>query len=281
MLREDDTGGDAAVPAYEVYALRYAASAPGRKRRDNFIAADLHDAGMPMDYFLWAIRGEGRTVVVDTGFTPEAAARRGRTFLRDPGDALRGIGIEPAEVEDVVLTHLHYDHAGNLGLFPRAAFHVQDSEVAYATGRHMGHACLAGPFDAEDVVALVRRVHGGRVRFHDGPGEVAPGIELHPVGGHTAGLQVVRVATARGWLVLGSDAFHYDENRRRRMPFPLVFHVGAMLEGYQRCEALAGGEDLLVPGHDPLVLRRWPSVAVDTVRVDLVPLSMHQRTACP
>ena len=264
---------------YEVFALRYATSAPGRTRRDNFILADLHDLPMPMDYFLWAIRGGGRVVVVDTGFTPEAALRRGRRHLRDPGDALRALGIAPEAVRDVVITHLHYDHAGNLALFPQATFHVQDAEIAYATGRYMGHACLAHPFDVEDVVAMVRQVYAGRVRFHDGPGEVAPGITLHPVGGHTAGLQIVRVQTARGWLVLASDAFHYTENRRRRMPFPLVLDVGRMLEGYRLCESLADDETLLIPGHDPAVLRRWPPVpgCADTVRVDLEPAA----TPCP
>lgn len=261
-------------PTYEVFALRYATSGPQRTRRENFIQADFHDAPMPMDYYVWAIRGEdGRAIVVDTGFTQEAALRRGRRHLRDPGDALRELGIEPESVRDVVLTHLHYDHAGNLALFPQARFHIQDAEVAFATGRHMGHACLAQAFDLEDVLAMVRHVYAGRARFHDGSAEIADGVSLHPVGGHTAGLQVVRVRTGRGWLVLASDAFHYDENRRRRMPFPLVLDVGRMLEGYRICEELAGGEDLLIAGHDPAVLRRWPPVpgCTDTVRVDLAP----------
>lgn len=260
-------------PTYEVFALRYATSI-GRTRRDNFLQADAHDAPMPMDYFVWAIRGGGRTVVVDTGFNHATAERRGRAILRDPGDALRAIGIDPATVTDVVLTHLHYDHAGNLDLFPAATFHIQDSEVSYATGRSMCHACLSFPFEVEDVVALIRRVYAGRVRFHDGAATPWPGISLHAVGGHTAGLQVVRVHTARGWLLLGSDAFHYTENRVRRMPFPLVLDVGRMLEGYLVCEALGDGEDMLIPGHDPEVLRRWPAVpgVPDAVRLDLAPV---------
>lgn len=249
------------MPEYEVFALRYATSGPDRLRRENFMPGmDLHDSPMPLDYFVWAIRGEGREIVVDTGFGPEAAAQRGRTLLHDPVKLLDRIGIDAARVQDVVLTHLHYDHAGALHDYPSARFHLQDGEMAYATGRSMCHHYLRAPFDLVNVLDAVKLVYGGRMVFHDGIAELAPGISLHRVGGHTGGLQVVRVATARGPLVLASDAFHFTENRQRRAPFPLVFNVGEMLDGYRICEQLAGGDDsLLVPGHDPEVLGRWPA----------------------
>ncbi|WP_342363132.1 N-acyl homoserine lactonase family protein [Terrarubrum flagellatum] len=247
-------------PAYEVFAIRYATSGPGRVRRQNFIeASDPHDSPMPLDYYVWAIIGAGRVIVVDTGFGPEAAEKRGRALLRRPVEALKAAGIDPDAVEDVIITHLHYDHAGCLESFPRARFHLQDAEMRYATGRYMCHACLRQPFEAEDVVSVVRLLYRERVQFHDGDSEIAPGVSVHRVGGHTGGLQVVRVQTQRGPLVLASDAFHFSENRMRRNPFPLVFHVGEMLEGYRRCEELANGDcDKLIPGHDPEVRRRWP-----------------------
>lgn len=250
-------------PDYEVLALRYATSAPGRRRAENFIAgADPHDAPMPLDYYVWAIRDGQRAIVVDTGFGADAAERRGRTLLRHPGDALHEAGIDPATVEDVIITHLHYDHAGCISSFPRARFHVQDAEMAYATGRQMCHACFSQPFDAQDLAAAVHLLFEGRLCFHDGDDTIAPGITVHRVGGHTGGLQVVRVQTRRGLLVLASDAFHFTENCKRRAPFPLVWHVGEMLDGFLRCEALAGGEDdLLIPGHDPDVRRRWPALS--------------------
>jgi glyoxylase-like metal-dependent hydrolase (beta-lactamase superfamily II) len=263
-------------PAYEVLALRYASTAPDRPRRENFLPGmDLHDGPMPLDYFVWVIRSADRVVVVDTGFGPEAAARRGRILIHDPVDLLAQAGISAAEVGDVILTHLHYDHAGGMASYPQATFHLQDAEMAYATGRPMCHACLSAPFDVEDVVGAVRLVHGGRVRFHDGDHQLFPGISLHRIGGHSGGLQAVRVLTARGPLVLASDAFHFQENRTRRAPFPLVWHVGEMLEGFRRCEELAGGDpDLLIPGHDPEVCRRFPrlrSDMPDILRLDLAP----------
>lgn len=263
---------------YQVYALRYATMSPDRPRRENFMPGmDLHDGPMPLDYFVWVIRGSEGDVVVDTGFGPEQAVKRGRILIAPPTEMLARIGIDAGEVRNVILTHLHYDHAGTMGDFPKAQFHVQDAEMAYATGRPMCHACLSAPFNVEDVVDAVRLVHGGRMTFHDGDTEFAPGITLHRVGGHTGGLQVVRVMTERGPLVLASDAFHFSENRTRRAPFPLVYHVGDMLEGFARCEALAGGDpDLLIPGHDPDVRLRWPAVSADEpdiLRLDLAPIA--------
>jgi glyoxylase-like metal-dependent hydrolase (beta-lactamase superfamily II) len=265
-------------PHYEVLALRYATTAPDRARRENFMPGmDLHEGQMPLDYYVWMIRGDGRVVVVDTGFDEEAAAERGRILLHKPAALLRAVGVVPETVEHVVLTHLHYDHAGSLDAFPNAIFHLQDEEMRYATGRPMCHTCFRAPFNVRDVLKAVGLVHAGRVRFHDGISELFPGISLHRVGGHTGGLQVVRVATARGPLVLASDAFHFSENRSRRAPFPLVYHMGDMLEGFARCEELAGGkEELLIPGHDPDVRLRWPALSPDlpdVVRLDSPPRS--------
>ena len=130
-----------AEPVYEVYALRYACR--DALRSNHFIGGDPHDGPMPMDYFLWVIRGPERTVVVDSGFTAEVAAQRGRTLLRDPIDALALLGVDVASVRDVVLTHLHYDHVGNFHRFPNAEFHLQEPDLHFAVGRHMRYAHLA------------------------------------------------------------------------------------------------------------------------------------------
>lgn len=264
-------------PTYEVYGLRYATTSPERSRRENFLPGmDIHDGSMPLDYYVWVIRGNGLEIVVDTGFSPDQAQKRGRMLLANPADMLRRIGIEAAHVKTVVLTHLHYDHAGTLGDFPSAQFHLQDAEMVYATGRSMCHTCLSAPFHVEDVLDAVRLVYGGRITFHNGDSTLAPGITLHRIGGHTGGLQVVRIATERGPLVLASDAFHFSENRTRRAPFPLVYNVGEMLEGFVRCEELAeGNPDLLIPGHDPEVRHRWPPISAsepDILRLDIAPL---------
>lgn len=242
---------------YGLYAIKYAEHA--RTARANFIGGDPHDGPMPMDYFVWLIRDGKRSILVDTGFTREMAARRGRRYLRCPSETLRALGVAAEDVTDVIVTHLHYDHAGNFALFPNATLHVQDLEVQFATGRHMCHAPLREAYEVEDVVALVREVYRGRVQFHSGESRLAPGIGLHLIGGHTQGLQAVTVETRRGVVVLASDASHYYANMDSERPFPIVYHVGDMVEGWKRLRALAETPEHIIPGHDPEVLQRYPS----------------------
>jgi glyoxylase-like metal-dependent hydrolase (beta-lactamase superfamily II) len=244
-------------PQYEVYALKYAHHA--RRASENFIGGDPHDGPMPLDYFVWLVRGEGREIVVDTGFSAAMAAKRGREHLRCPAESLQLLGVDAKRVKDVVITHLHYDHVGNFERFPAATLHLQELEMRYATGRYMCSECFRGAFEAEDVVGVVRRVYQGRVRFHDGDSELAPGISLHLIGGHTMGLQVMRIATRRGALLLASDASHFYANMEEARPFPIVWSVADMLDGYGRMRALAESPAHIIPGHDPLVLERYPA----------------------
>jgi len=248
------------VPEYKVFALRYATHE--RFRRDNFMAGgDPHDGPMPLDYFVWAIRGGGATWLVDCGFNEAMARRRARRFLRCPIRSLAALGIAPSQVKDVILTHLHYDHAGNLDLLPSARIHLQERELRYATGCHMCKPVFRAAFEADDVVHVVRAVHADRVRFCARETALAPGLETHLVGGHTDGLQVVRVHTRRGWLVLASDASHFYENMEREAPYPIVFHVGDMVAGWDRIARLADSPRHVIPGHDPDVRRRYPALA--------------------
>lgn len=245
---------------YEIYAIRYATMS-SRTPHMNFLVPDPHETtAADLDYFVWLIRGGDHDILVDTGFNAAAAQERNRKLTVNPVDALSAFGVEAAAIRDVIVTHLHYDHAGNLDRFPNARFHLQDREMSFATGRCMCHGALRHPFSVEDVTLMVRHVYGERVVFHNGDGEVAPGITLHHVGGHSDGLQIVRVPTARGPVVLASDAAHYYANMHRRSPFPIVYNVGDMCDGWAKAELLAGNVDRVIPGHDPLVRELYPCV---------------------
>jgi glyoxylase-like metal-dependent hydrolase (beta-lactamase superfamily II) len=246
---------------WEAYAVRYAWH--HRTARDNFLGGDPHDGPMPMDYFVWAVKSGERTFVVDTGFNEAMARKRGRNFLQSPGEGLRKLGIEPDTVTDVVITHLHYDHCGNYDLFPSAKYHIQDREMMFATGRYMTHGHMRIPFEEEDVVAMVRKLFQDRLVFHDGDEELAPGLSVHHVGGHSMGLQMVRVRTRRGFVVLASDATHYYANIERGIPYPIVFNAGDVLAGYRRAYQLADSREHVIPGHDPLVLQKYPAASPD------------------
>jgi len=261
-----------ATETYELHAIRYGHH--DRNAAANFVGGDPHDGPMPLDYFVWAIVSSKRTIIFDTGFDARVAEIRKRQLLRPVGEGLKMIGIDPDKVENVILSHMHFDHCGNHDLFPRARYHVQDVEMAYCTGRCMCHAYLRHPFDYEDVANMIGKLYAGRVQFHDGVSEVAPNLTVHRVGGHSRGLQVVRVLTKRGWVVLGSDASHFYANFEEYRPFPVLDSAADMLASYDRMRELASSLNHIVPGHDPLVLERYPASlqgVSDIVRLDLEP----------
>jgi glyoxylase-like metal-dependent hydrolase (beta-lactamase superfamily II) len=256
---------------WQIYAVRYAHH--NRMAHENFIGGDPHDqTPMPLDYFVWAATSGDRTFVIDSGFDAEMAHKRGREYGRNPGDGLKAIGIDPAKVEDVLITHMHYDHCGNYGMFPAARYHLQDREMQYCTGRHMTHPFLRFPFDEDGTVAMIRRLFAGRVVFHDGDEEIAPGLSVHHVGGHTMGMQVVRLNTRRGVVVLASDSSHLYANIESGLAYPFAYNVAEVLEGYRRVYALASSPGHVIPGHDPLVMTRYPAPSPDlqgwVVRLD-------------
>jgi glyoxylase-like metal-dependent hydrolase (beta-lactamase superfamily II) len=259
---------------YELFAIRYATRA-GR-RPDFFLGGDPHDEPMAIDYFVWVAVGPKQTVIIDTGFTPEMAVKRSRTYLRDPIDALKSLGVAVDTISDVILTHLHYDHAGNFHRFPRATFHIQDRELEFATGRCMLNDYLRNAYEVDEVVGLVRSVYAKRVRFHDGDAIITDGIRVHHVGGHSKGLQFVSVFTRRGWVVVASDASHFYENVESDRPISLVHDVEATVQGFRRLREVAPTPAHIIPGHDPLVMKRYPPVtpelADQVVRLDVAPL---------
>lgn len=250
---------------YQILAVKYATV--DRVRQSNFLKPidGDPDAPMALDFFVWLVVGSGTVMLVDTGFSPASALVRKRQYLVSPLESLRCLGYAPGDVKDVVITHLHYDHAGNIGEFPSARVWVQDREVRYATGDCMCDSKQNHFFSIDDVACLIKRLYQGDVRLVDGFHQLRDGIELHRVGGHTDGLQVVRVWTARGWVVLASDAAHYQENLIKENPFPAIYSLDDMLQGYANIRELADGEDNIVPGHDPQVCTRYPSAGVPGV----------------
>jgi glyoxylase-like metal-dependent hydrolase (beta-lactamase superfamily II) len=142
----------------------------------------------------------------------------------------------------------------------------------------MSHRRLREAFDPEHIAGVVRQVYRDQVTFHDGDSEIAPGISVHHIGGHTLGLQAVRVNTRRGWVVLASDASHFYANFEQRRAFPNVVRVEEMLEGYRRLQQLAESPKHIVPGHDPEVMRRYmppsPELSSICVRLDVEPVEL-------
>jgi glyoxylase-like metal-dependent hydrolase (beta-lactamase superfamily II) len=244
---------------HEVYAVRYATH--DRRSSENFLFGDPHDMMTSIFYYVWVIRGPHGVFVVDTGFDQKGADARRRKIVHSVGEGLKALGIDADKVGNVIVTHMHWDHAGNYDLFPNARYHLQDCEMAYATGRCMCHHTVRIPFEVEDVVALVRKVFADRVTFHEGADEIAPGITVHKIGGHSKGLMCVRVKTRRGYVVVSSDATHLYRHLDEGKVFPITYNVAETLEGYRTLKQLASSRQHIIPGHDPLVMDLYPAAA--------------------
>jgi glyoxylase-like metal-dependent hydrolase (beta-lactamase superfamily II) len=260
---------------FELFAIRYAHNGP-RTLAQNMIGGDPHETHSSLDFYCWIAKRSDRVFMIDTGMGEETAKRRGDQFIRAPSDAIKLLDIDPGKLEDIILTHIHYDHAGMLQRYPKARFHIQDSEMQYATGRCMCTRLLRRGYEVEDVVHLVRCVYADRVIFHDQSVEITSGLSVHRTGGHTNGQQVVRIWTRRGWVVLASDASHLYFNMKEGVPFPSVSRVDEMMEGFRILYRLSEGSwDHVIPGHDPLVMELYPAASKDlegiVARLDAAP----------
>jgi len=221
------------------------------------------DADLDIDYFFWVIRDGADVFLVDTGFAPEAGDRRRRAHYGTPAQALPLLGIDPADVTAIVITHAHWDHTGNVWQFPNAQVVMTEAEYAFWTSPMAARRHFAAHSEQEEIALLARRRDDGTLSLFTGQSTLAPGIELIEVGGHTAGQLIVTVAApGGGTAVLASDALHFYEEVERDRPFAIVADLPAMYRAYDTLAQLASQPGTrLVAGHDPAVRDRFAGYA--------------------
>ncbi len=248
---------------YEVIAVRYGTLISRRSALYfDWEAYGEPDAEERLDYFFYVLRHGGDTIVLDTGFHPDEGRRRGRTCLIHPRDALIELGIDPGEVSRVIVSHLHYDHIGNLDLFPRARVHVPERELSFWTSDIARQTQFAQHIEPAAISRLVGLEHENRIDRYDGTAHLAPGLRAITVGGHSPGQQVFVVETAGDPVVLASDAAHFYEELDYDRPLGIVVNLVEMYRAYEMLRNL--GQDLnavVVPGHDPRVTERFEALS--------------------
>ena len=263
-------GAQSAVPAGPVYtvdAIRYA-TIPGFPLAGLVAGADkTQKVDIAMIY--WLVRGGGRTILVDSGFyRPQFFKTWTVKDFAMPAEALGRIGVKPEDVTDVVLTHMHWDHADGMDLFPSARIWLQKEEYSYYTGAAWQDKKTHGGIEPEDVLALVKLNMAGRVSTVEGDAQtIFPGITCYTGGKHTWASQFVTVPTAAGRVVLASDNMYLYLNLSAHLPIAQTLDAASNLRAQDRMKALASDPRLIIPGHDPAEFERFPVVAPGVVEI--------------
>jgi glyoxylase-like metal-dependent hydrolase (beta-lactamase superfamily II) len=175
---------------------------------------------------------------------------------------LARLDIDPAAVSRVIVTHCHYDHIGNLGLFPAARILLSGRELDFWTGPWARRRQFAQHVEEREIADLAAANRAGRVGRLGDDEEIGPGLRARWTGGHTPGQLIVTVETERREVVLASDAVHLYEEIELDRPFAILADLAGMYRAYEVLRELTAGPDrVLVAGHDPSVMRRFPAAA--------------------
>lgn len=254
------------IPTYEIYAIKYAGPLIRPGCMVNWFQ-DL-DKNVHVNYYIFALRGGGETILVDAGMDPKLGKERNLTAFVNPAEALKRIDIVAEKVKHVVITHIHVDHIGGIKLFPRATIYLQEKEFNFWIKNPIAQRA---PFLQVTDPAANRYVGTleGKKRLHlvRGDKKILPGIEVLLAPGHTIGHQAVAVNTAKGTAIVGSDLAHTFSSYRTDIPSAIITDMVAWMKSFDKVRAKVSSPDLLFPGHDPALLDNYPKVAEDVSRL--------------
>jgi glyoxylase-like metal-dependent hydrolase (beta-lactamase superfamily II) len=227
------------------------------------------DKTIARNYYLWAVQGGGQTVVFDSGVRPALAAERKLGGYISPDKALARMGIDAQKVEHLVISHIHFDHGGGIGLFPNAKVYVQRKEYDFwvydPISRRPPYAAVADPVANKQFGDLRGST---RLVLIDGDQKILPGIELLLTPGHTPALQSMAVHTAKGLAILTSDCAHIHRSFVEDNPSCLITDLPGWLNTYTKLrDKVKGNLGMLFPGHDKDMLEKYPKVAEDVTQL--------------
>ena len=255
-------------PVYEIYAISYGVL-------PDFPVASLvagADKARKLDIqmMVWLLKGPaGRNILVDAGFYRDKFVQRWKPkdFVK-PSEAIAKVGLKPADITDIIITHIHWDHLDGADLFPNTRLWIQHDEYSYYTGEAW-QAGNANAADKDDVLMLVKLNTERRVHLIKGDNqEILPGIRVFTGGRHTYASQYVSVNTASGTAVVASDKLYLYENLERRAPIAQTLDAASNLRAQERMTQLASHPRLIVPGHDPAVFVKFPKPGNGVAKIE-------------
>lgn len=253
---------------YEVYALSYGVYP------DFPVSALLAGADktrkIDLQMMVWLVRGGGRNILVDTGCYHENVVKgKGILNLIKASDAIAKLGLKAEDITDVIITHMHWDHADGMDLFPNAKIWIQQDEYLYYTGGAWRAGGKHGGIEPDDVLTLVKLNIAGKVNLVAGDNvEIIDGIKVYTGGRHTYASQYASVRTANGTVVVASDNLYLYENLEKHAPIAQTFDADSNLKAQDRMKEIASKPDFIVPGHDPAVFVKYPKPGNGVAKIE-------------
>lgn len=252
-------------PVYEVYAISYGII-------DGFSVSGLVEGAdksrkIDIQMMVWLLKGQGgRNVLVDSGFYRDKFFKQWK--IRDyvkPSEVIAKLGLKPEEISDIIISHVHWDHAGGVDLFPKARVWIQKDEYNY----YCDPAKPVTGMDPEDKAVFIRLQKEGRLNLVDGGDRlILPGITIYTGGRHTYASQYVGVKTKASTVVVASDNLYLYENLEKRLPIAATFDADSNLKAQDRMKTIASSPRLIVPGHDREVFVRFPNPGNGVARIE-------------
>jgi len=252
---------------YEVYALSYGVFP------DFPVSALLAGADktrkIDLQMMVWLIKGPGgKNILVDTGCYHDSVIKgKGIKNLIKASEAVAKLGLKPEDITDVIISHMHWDHADGMDLFPNARIWIQKDEYVYYTGAAWQSDGKHGGIEPDDVLTIVRLNTEHKVNLVEGEREIIDGIKVYTGGRHTFASQYVSVRTASGTAVIASDNMYLYENLEKHAPIAQTFDADSNLKAQDRMRQIASRPDLIVPGHDPAVFVKFPQPGNGVARI--------------
>ncbi len=253
------------MKTFEVYALNYAGPVTGNGAFVHWLSD--WDRQVERGYFYWLLRGPDMNILVDCGCRPDQADDWNLPNYLAPSEMLGNAVLSMGDITHLVLTHLHWDHAGAVELFPWAEIWVHTAELDFWLDNPLS---ARGPFklvsDQQCLDYLNGLRKGGDLKTVDRDREILPGVAAVAAPGHTAGLMAVAVDTLKGRAVVGSDSGHLFRNFDEEWPSSLITDLPAWLRTFEKLKDMAE-PGMVFPGHDMLMSTDYERVAPGVTRL--------------
>jgi glyoxylase-like metal-dependent hydrolase (beta-lactamase superfamily II) len=252
---------------YKIFALKYAG--PFTSSVALVLYRTDWDKTIERNYYIWAVQGNGTTVVLDCGVRPILAKQRKLHGYINPAKVLSRIGIDSVKVEHLVISHIHFDHSGGIELFPNAKVYVQKKEVDFWINDPISQRPAFANFSDSFSLRQIEDLRStNRLVLIDGDKTILPGIELLLTPGHTPALQSMAIKTVKGLAILASDCAHIHKSFEIDMPSGIITDLPAWLRSFTKLrDKVKGNIDMLFPGHDKQMLDNYPKVAEDVTQL--------------